>query len=505
MNKRILLLVASIISIGFSQTSFAKLNIESINQKLQAQGAQWTAKQSWVTELDTASAKRLMGVRGHHEADVDFKTFDTFHSLSNDAWDWRNVNGQSWVGPVMDQGNCGSCVAFASIGTLEAQMNIATKIPWLNQQFSPQALFACGGGGCETGWWPSSAANFLQRTGVPDEACSPYVSGATGQDVACNSICSDASSRSQKINNVTTPSGGSVDYQAVKQALQQGPLVTTLTVYADFMSYGSGVYKHTTGEYLGGHAVSLIGYDDAKRAWIIRNSWGPTWGDNGFAYVSYDDESGVASETWGYQINPTDGQVALANVRDRDFVNGQFAFQVKSSFANTDSLRLKISQSNGLHFQEISCQAPNCDLAVDTANMPDGQYDVQAVAQLKDGTVKMGEKKYIFIANHDNQLAISIQPKGFDITQPLKGRVEFEVSTQSGVLPMSSVHFIAKDTTGKVIVDRAAPIVMQGLVMGWRTNVIPQGKYEIYFVGHQITGGVDHTVETQHYQVTAQN
>jgi hypothetical protein len=271
------------------------------------------------------------------------------------------------------------------------------------------------------------------------------------------------------------------------------------------MSYGTGVYKHTTGEYLGGHAVSLIGYDDAKRAWIIRNSWGPTWGENGFAYVSYDDESGIANETWGYQINPADGEVALANIRDRDFVSGQFAFQVKSSFANTDSLRLKLSQSNGLRFQEVSCQAPNCDLAVETANMPDGQYDVQAVAQLKDGSVRLGEKKYIFIANHDNQLAISYQPKGFNLNSPLKARVEFEVTTQSGALPMSSVQFIAKDMTGKVIVDRSAPIVMQGLVMGWRTNVIPDGQYEIYFVGHQITGGVDHTVETQHVKVITKN
>lgn len=504
MNKGILLLVSSMIAIGFSQ-AFAKTNIELLNKNLQTNGAQWTAKSSWVSELDKASQKRLMGVRGHHEANVDFRNFDTFRSMADESWDWRSANGQNWVGPVMDQGNCGSCVAFASVGTLEVQMNIATKIPWLNKQFSPQALFACGGGGCESGWWPGAAANFLKKKGVPDEACAPYVSGATGQDIACNSICSDAASRTQKINDVINPSSNSVDFQAVKQALQKGPLVTTLSVYADFMSYGAGVYKHTTGEYLGGHAVSLVGYDDAKRAWIIRNSWGPTWGESGFGYISYDDESGIANETWGYQINGTDGEVALSNIRDRDFIAGQFAFQAKSSFADTDTIRLKINQSGGMRFQEVTCQSPACDLSVATANLPDGQYDVQAVAQLKDGSVHMGEKKYVFIANQTYPLAISYQPKGFDLNSKLSGRVEFEVTTQSGALPMSSVEFIAKDTTGKVIVDRSAPLVMQGLTMGWRTNVIPDGTYEIYFVGHQKTGGVDHTVETQHVKVVTKN
>jgi hypothetical protein len=69
-------------------------------------------------------------------------------------------------------------------------------------------------------------------------------------------------------------SGGST-IEDVKAALQKGPLITTLAVYADFESYSSGVYKHVDDGNApeGGHAVSIIGYDDSKNAWLIRNSW----------------------------------------------------------------------------------------------------------------------------------------------------------------------------------------------------------------------------------------
>ena len=77
-----------------------------------------------------------------------------------------------------------------------------------------------------------------------------------------------------KIVNYSHPSSGFfANRNKVKQALLQGPLVTTLTVYSDFLSYGSGVYKHEAGEAEGGHAVSIVGYDDEKGAWLIRNSW----------------------------------------------------------------------------------------------------------------------------------------------------------------------------------------------------------------------------------------
>ncbi len=66
-----------------------------------------------------------------------------------------------------------------------------------------------------------------------------------------------------------------------------GAVTACLDVYRDFYSYGSGVYRHVTGKNVGGHCVSLVGYDDAQSCWIAKNSWGTGWGDGGFVRIAY--------------------------------------------------------------------------------------------------------------------------------------------------------------------------------------------------------------------------
>lgn len=70
---------------------------------------------------------------------------------------------------------------------------------------------------------------------------------------------------------------------------------TGFTVYEDFMSYKDGVYKHKTGNALGGHAVKIVGWGDGY--WIVANSWGTGWGMKGFFNIAFG-ECGIDSAVY---------------------------------------------------------------------------------------------------------------------------------------------------------------------------------------------------------------
>jgi len=182
-------------------------------------------------------------------------------------WDWRNVNGKNWMTPVKDQLVSGSCWAFATVGTVEAQYKIEKKRPEENPDLSEQDLISCSSGGSiKSGGNPYRTIPYLTNTGVVDEGCFPYVA----RDVPC-SKCSDWISRVVKVKDIILP----MDLETLKRNLVcNGPLTVSFDVITP------------TGE-RGGHSVVLVGYDDVKKIWIIKNSWGIGYGDNGYGYIPY--------------------------------------------------------------------------------------------------------------------------------------------------------------------------------------------------------------------------
>jgi hypothetical protein len=75
----------------------------------------------------------------------------------------------------------------------------------------------------------------------------------------------------------------------MKQALlDHGPLIICIRVWEDFMWYFGGVYHHRWGPRVGGHVVAIVGYNDSQQCWIVKNSWGTKWGEDGWFRMSYD-------------------------------------------------------------------------------------------------------------------------------------------------------------------------------------------------------------------------
>ncbi|MES3037289.1 MAG: C1 family peptidase [Bdellovibrionota bacterium] len=507
-KNRFLLFFASLLigSIGS-----AKINATQLNREIQKAGADWVAADNWVSELDPAQARRMMGVQMESGEGLEFaapegaRTTRAFPAIL----DWRNKDGKNWVTPMLNQANCGSCVAFAAVGVLETQYRISTAFPWFNIKLSPQNLFSCGGGSCDMGWRPEGAARFLKTTGVPDEACMPYKSGATGKDIACSASCADTAKRTIKIANSTKPTSFMKNIEKVREALQKGPVVTTLSVYNDFLAYSSGVYKHVTGAAMGGHAVSIVGYDDTLKAFIIRNSWGEEWGEKGFGYVSYEDTSGIGNDTWLYEIASMAGAVSVDSPVDYDHFSGTIPFKGTSTFANTKSLDIKISDDVGRVVWSGSCTTmtdSTCSQDIQAAAYRDGKYEVQVSAVGDQGQMLgTSTKQFFYVANAQPTLNLSyVGADGLDLAAPIKGRIEFNIKATTTSVPMSSIvfHYVGPDG---VVKTKTANVVLEEMTLGWRTTTIPNGEYQIWMVGHVKTNNYDATVETEKRKVLVKN
>lgn len=213
---------------------------------------------------------------------------------------------------VYDQSNCGSCWAFGSTTAFTDRYCIAHKDN--TKLFSPADTLACCSGlscgfsqGC-SGGQPSGAWKFFEKTGVVEGGlygdttrCEPYPFPTCAHHVDSSEYPS-----CDKFSEFDTPKCdksceyGSVPYSKDKyfakssyslnsvedmqrDLMRYGTISVALQVYEDFETYSSGVYQHTTGKYLGGHAVVAIGWgvENGTPYWLCRNSWNSGWGDSG--------------------------------------------------------------------------------------------------------------------------------------------------------------------------------------------------------------------------------
>ncbi|XP_024426188.1 cathepsin K [Desmodus rotundus] len=213
------------------------------------------------------------------------------HSRSNDTRyvpDWEgkvpdsiDYRKKGYVTPVKNQGQCGSCWAFSSVGALEGQLKKKTG-KLLN--LSPQNLVDCvsENDGCGGGYM-TNAFHYVQKNqGIDSEDAYPYV----GQDESCmyNPTGKAAKCRGYK----EIPEGNE---KALKRAVARvGPISVAIDAsLTSFQFYSKGVYydKNCNSDNLN-HAVLAVGYGIQKRKkhWIIKNSWGESWGNKGYILMA---------------------------------------------------------------------------------------------------------------------------------------------------------------------------------------------------------------------------
>jgi C1A family cysteine protease len=257
-----------------------------------------------------------------HPDERDLGYFPRWTAITNQP---SSLDLRAQCPPVYDQGQLGSCTANAIAGAI--QFN-ELKADWLND-WVPSRLFIYynervieGDVDQDAGASLRDGLTTVSKQGVCTEGQWPY-------DITQFAVLPPASVYADAAKDLVDSYMSVTQLTSnLKACLLEGfPFFFGFTVYESFESdevAATGIIpmpNTQTEEILGGHAVDIVGYDDSKEAFIIRNSWGSDWGLAGYAYMpySYVTDSTLASDFWTVRSAP--GQGPLSNPPKSAIVN----------------------------------------------------------------------------------------------------------------------------------------------------------------------------------------
>jgi cathepsin L len=229
-----------------------------------------------------------------------------------DRMDWREQDGV--VSDPKDQGGCGSCWAFSAVETLESHYAIATGE---TVKLSPQQIVSCspnpqhcgGSGGCDGSTQPL-AFNYTQTAGITTEANYPY-RGTTG-------TCDTSKIKPVAFNDGYAELTTNSYTELITAVATKGPVSISIAAGGfRFQFYGGGVLSGCN-DFVMDHAVQLVGYgtDSGKDYWLVRNSWGGSWGESGYIRMQ---RYGEGNEPCGTDKKPQDGDACEGDTDPRTY------------------------------------------------------------------------------------------------------------------------------------------------------------------------------------------
>jgi predicted secreted protein len=245
-----------------------------------------TAARSFSIQVDVAEPTRnLESLLAAPEA-VQASALPVAHvaaSALDPAYNWCDLGGCT---PVRDQGQCGSCWAFGTVGALETNILIQDGA---SRDLSEQYLVSCNveGWGCNGGWWAHDYHEWKYPPGEPGpgavyESDFPY----TATDAPCDGPYTHHETIADWVFIGSESSVAPTD--AIKQAIvDHGPVSAAVCVNSDFQHYTGGLFNPRKPCNQINHAIVLVGWNDTLGAWRLRNSWGTGWGEGGYMWIAY--------------------------------------------------------------------------------------------------------------------------------------------------------------------------------------------------------------------------
>ena len=229
----------------------------------------------------------------HKIVEIDRELFGDYFDLvykgcyaGRSRFSWKDAGK---VTPVRDQSSCGSCWAFAAMGAYESSYLIRNNI---TIDASEQDILNCAGAGTCSGGWYDPVFDYMLTNGVATEVNEPYQ--------AIDGFCAAGNTKPYRAINwgFVTAKHEIPTVSEIKDALcKYGPLSVAVNATPAFQAYSSGIFNESANSTIN-HAVTIVGWDDDKNAWLIKNSWGSWWGDNGYMWIDYDSNNIGYAASW---------------------------------------------------------------------------------------------------------------------------------------------------------------------------------------------------------------
>jgi cathepsin L len=202
-----------------------------------------------------------------------------------DSVDWRT---QGYVTPIKDQGQCGSCWAFSAVASLEGQhFKASGKLVSLSEQNLVDCSMAQGNQGCNGGLMDQAFTYIKANNGIDTEDSYPY----TATDQTCAYSAANVGATDTGFTDIKS---GSED-DLVNAIATVGPISVAIDAsHSSFQLYKKGVYyERSCSSTEPNHGVTAVGYGVDKSTfgkeedvYIVKNSWGTSWGDQGYIMMS---------------------------------------------------------------------------------------------------------------------------------------------------------------------------------------------------------------------------